>query len=198
MLTTGAELVAAEGFAGLSLMEICRRANVSTGALYARVESMDALALAIHDREFARMALEHEVFDPSERWTALSSDELIVDSVSELGAHYARNAGLLRAFILRSSVDETMHQRGLVTTHVLSRRLCGLWFTRAAELPHPEPRTAIQAAYRITHASLNWRVAFGPRLRGRADASWQRHVDDVAASARAYLRTPPLPRSERS
>jgi AcrR family transcriptional regulator len=192
VLTTGAELVAAEGFAGLSLQEICRRANVSTGALYARVESMDALALAIHDREFARMALEHEAFDPSARWTAMSCDQLILRSVSELGAHYARHAGLLRAFILRSSVDKTMHQRGLATTEALSVRLCGLWSTRVDELPHPEPEAAIQAAYRIVHASLNWRVAFGPRLTSNADAGWEQHVHAVAAAARAYLRTPPI------
>jgi AcrR family transcriptional regulator len=192
VLTIGAQLVAEEGFAGLSLAEICRRADVSTGALYARVESMDALALAIHDREFARLALEHAIFDPSERWAARSRDALILDSVGELGAHYARHAGLLRAFILRSSWDQTMHQRGLATTEALSRRICGLWSTRVDDLPHPEPEAAIRAAYRIVHSSLNWRVAFGPRLENATDASWQEHVSDVAAAARAFLCTPPV------
>jgi AcrR family transcriptional regulator len=193
ILRAGAELVAAEGFDGLSITEICHRAGVSAGALYARVDSKDTLALAIHDRELARMSLEHVAFDPSERWASMGCDVLILDSVRELGAHYARHAAMLRAFILRSSVDETMHERGLATTEALSRRLCGLWITRSAELPHPDPATAVDAAYRLVHASLSWRVAFGPRVAGgEEDPAWHRHVEDVAAAARAYLCTPPL------
>ncbi len=192
VLTIGAELVAEKGFAGLSITEICQRAGVSAGALYARVESKEALALAIHDRELARMAVEHVVFDPSDRWATLPADRLILESVRELGAHYARHAPLLRAFILRSSVDMTMHERGTATTEAIAQRLCALWLTRAAELPHPDPAGAAGAAWRIVHASLNWRVAYGPRLSSSTDAGWGRHVEDVAAAARAYLRTPPL------
>jgi AcrR family transcriptional regulator len=190
VLTIGAELVAAKGFPGLSITEVCARAGVSAGALYARVESKEALALAIHDRELARMALEHDVFDPSERWAAMGADQLILESVRELGAHYARHAALLRAFILRSSVDATMHARGSATTESISRRLCGLWQTRAGELPHPDPVRVTQSAWRIMHAALNWRVADGPPLSGPTDPGWSEHVEDVAAATRAYLRTP--------
>jgi AcrR family transcriptional regulator len=193
VLRIGAELVAAEGFAGLSITEICHRAGVSAGALYARVENKDALALAIHDREFARMAVEHSAFEPSDRWTSMSTDRLILGSVQELGRHYARHSGLLRAFILRSSVDEMMRERGLGTTEDLEHRLCSLWLTRAVDFPHSEPVTAAAAAFRIVLASLSWRVAYGPRLTGPADRGWQQHVEDVAASARAYLCTRPLP-----
>lgn len=192
VLTIGAELVAAKGFSGLSITEICQRAGVSAGALYARVESKEALALAIHDRELSRMAREHTGFDPSERWEAMETDRLILESVRELGAHYARHAALLRAFILRSSVDATMHDRGSATTAAISRRLCALWLTRAAELPHPDPDAAAQAAWRIMHAAMNWRLADGPRLSGDTDPGWSHHVEDVAASTRAYLRTAPL------
>ena len=192
VLRIGAELVAAKGFTGLSITELCLRAGVSSGALYARVESKEALALAIHDRELARMALEHSIFDPSDRWASMSCDRLILESVRELGAHYARHAALLRAFILRSSVDVTMHERGSATTDGISRRVCGLWLTRADELPHPDPVRAADAGWRIMHASLNWRVAYGPRVADSADPGWRRHVEDVAAATRAYLRTPPL------
>jgi AcrR family transcriptional regulator len=192
VLSIGAELVADKGFGGLSITEVCQRAGVSAGALYARVDSKEALELAIHDRELARMALEHTVFDPSPRWAALDSDRLILDSVFELGAHYARHAALLRAFILRSSVDETMHQRGSATTEAIARRLCALWLTRAGELPHPDPARATQTAWRLMHAGLNWRVAYGPRLSGPTDPGWTQHVEDVAAATRAYLRVPLL------
>jgi AcrR family transcriptional regulator len=193
VLRIGAELVAAEGFAGLSVTEICHRAGISAGALYARVENKDALALAIHDREFARMALEHTAFAPSEEWTSLSTDRLILGSVRELGGHYARHSALLRAFILRSSVDETMRERGLGTAEALEHHVCGLWLTRAADFPHPDPAVAAAAAFRIVRASLSWRVAYGPRLTGPADPGWHQHVEDVAAGARAYLCTRPLP-----
>jgi AcrR family transcriptional regulator len=191
VLTIGAELVAAKGFSGLSITEICQRAGVSAGALYARVDSKEALSLAIHDRELARMALEFSVFDPSDRWAAMGTDELILESVRELGAHYARHAALLRAFILRSSVDETMHERGSTTTEAMAQRLCALWLTRSAELPHPDPVRATATAWRLMHASLNWLVAFGPRLSSPLDPAWSQHVEDVAAATRAYLRTPP-------
>ena len=192
VLGIGAELVAAKGFAGLSITEICQRAGVSAGALYARVDSKEALALAIHDRELARMALEHTVFDPSERWATMPCDRLILESVRELGAHYARHAALLRAFILRSSVDATMHERGRATTDGISRRVCGLWLTRADELPHPDPARAAATGWRIAHAALNWRLADGPRLSSHTDPGWSHYVEEVAAVTRAYLRSPPL------
>jgi AcrR family transcriptional regulator len=192
VLTIGAELVAEKGFTGLSVTEVCLRAGVSAGALYARVDSKEALELAIHDRELARMALEFDVLDPGERWTALATDRLILDSVRELGAHYGRHAALLRAFILRSSVDATMHERGTATTEAIAQRLCVLWLSRADELPHPDPTQAARTAWRLMHAALNWRVAFGPRLSGADDPGWHQHVEDVAAATRAYLRTPPL------
>lgn len=193
VLRTGAELVATEGFDGLSITEVCHRAGVSAGALYARIDSKEALALAIHDRELARMALEHSTFDPSERWSSMSCDALIVTSVRELGAHSARHAALLRAFILRAGVDERMRERGLATSEALSRRLCALWLSRSAELPHPEPESAARAAYRLVHSSLSWRIAFGPPVSGTEDPTWRQHVEDVAAAARAYLLTAPHP-----
>lgn len=191
MLDTGAELFAEQGYNGFSITELCRRAGVSAGSLYGRITGKDALILAIHDRELTRISAENAIFADHDRWAGLSTEDLVYDAVRELGRHQGRHAAILRGFILRAAVDETMRQHGAVFSAAMASVFTDLLMTRAADIPHPDPVLAVHVTYQIARASLSWRIAFGDAFASNITLDWDSYVAQIAASARAYLMTAP-------
>jgi AcrR family transcriptional regulator len=191
ILHAGAEVLADEGYEGFSITELCRRADVSFGALYTRVESKEALVLAIHDRELTRISRETEIFEDPELWAQLPTRTLVLDAVRSLGAHYDRNRRLLRVFIQRASVDLMMRDHGQRFNEQLAARFTDLLETRAAEIPHPDPRRAADAAYQMAAASFGWRTAFGPTFTSQLNAEPDEFIDQVANAVAGYLLHPP-------
>jgi AcrR family transcriptional regulator len=187
ILRTGAEVLADRGYEGFSLSELCRRAEVSFGALYTRIESKEALVLAIHDRELTRISRETEIFEAPELWAALPTRTFVLDAVRALGMHYDRNRRLLRVFIQRASVDLTMREHGQRFNAQLAARFTGLLRRRAAEIPHPEPNRAVDAAYQMAAASFGWRTAFGPTFTSELNTEPDAFIDQVANAVAGYL-----------
>ena len=190
VLDVGADLFAQVGYDGFSITEVCRLAGISAGAMYARVDSKEALVLAIHDRELARMSLEFDIFADHDRWAYLAAPDLVFQVASELGAHYGRHAHLLRGFFLRAAVDEDMRRHGAIFASALATCFTDLLITRSADFPHPDPVLAVDVTHRMIHASLAWRIAFGESFESDRPISWTDYVAQIASSARSYLLTP--------
>jgi AcrR family transcriptional regulator len=190
ILRTGADVLADRGYEGFSITELCRRADVSFGALYTRVESKEALVLAIHDRELTRISQETEIFEDPTPWAQLSTRTFVLEAVRTLGAHYDRNRRLLRVFIQRASVDLTMREHGQRFNEQLAARFTGLLKTRAAEFPHPDPERVADAAYQMAAASFGWRTAFGPTFTSELNAEPDEFIDPVANAVAGYLLHP--------
>jgi AcrR family transcriptional regulator len=191
ILRTGAKVLADQGYEWFSIAELCRRADVSFGALYTRIESKEALILAIHDRELTRISRETEIFCDPDLWERLPTRTFVLDAVRALGAHYDRNRRLLRVFILRASVDLTMREHGQQFNAQLASRFTSLLLTRAGEIAHPEPRRTVDAAYQMAAASFGWRAAFGPDFTSELNLEWDEFIDQVANAVAGYLLHPP-------
>src|SRR3954447_6228906 len=68
LLTAGAELLAERGYEGFTLIEVGRRAGVSNGGIYWRIENKDALLHAIHDRFQEQVVENGDMFQNPSRW----------------------------------------------------------------------------------------------------------------------------------
>jgi AcrR family transcriptional regulator len=195
VLDAGAELLAERGYEGFAISEVCRRAQLSPGALYGRVTSKDDLFLAIHHREMRRVLAEvTETFADGPQWRALSLADLIVQTVLRLGEHYRRHEAIVRAFILRSAVDVRVKAEGEATSARLLEILAALLLTRRAELErlHSDPVGAVRTVCRIAFDSLAWRTAFGMgfaegEIAGESAEDWSERLSRVCAT---YLLTP--------
>jgi AcrR family transcriptional regulator len=198
VLDAGAELLAEHGYEGFAITEVCRRARVSPGALYDRVTSKDDLFLAIHHREMRRVLAEvTEIFADGPQWRALPLADLVVQTVLRLGEHYRRHEAILRAFILRSAVDDRVKAEGEATSARLLEILAALLLTRRAELErlHSDPVGAVRTVCRIAFDSLAWRTAFGMgfaegQTAGASAEDWSERLSRVCAT---YLLTPSKP-----
>jgi AcrR family transcriptional regulator len=184
VLDVGAELLRDEGYEGFSITEVCRRAGVSPGTLYERVDGKDDLFLAIHDRELERMV--HQplaVLRDTARWERLESRALVSAVVVLLGNHYAEEHGLLRAFILQAAADPRARNEGASFAAQLEAAVIALLLTRQGDYAHPDPESAVRTTYRIVADTLGWRTAFGVDFHlsgGESDVEWTRRLQDVA------------------
>ena len=189
-LTAGADLLREEGIDGFSISEVCRRAKISVGSLYGRVDSRDALLLAIHDDVIAKIGTELAVFDLDDSWTALTTHQLVDRAVRELGAIYERNSSIMRVFILRAASDAEMRRHGAVMSAKLADAFAALLMTRSADIPHPNHQDAINACFRLAADGIAWETAFGRDFVEIAPLSDGAMIDRLARACTLSLLTP--------
>jgi len=188
VLDAGAQLLAERGYEGFSMSEVCRRAAVSPGALYDRVDGKDALFLAVHERELERITAAAETeFAPSPRWTGLTTADLVVEAIRALAEHYLREQDLLKAFILRAAVDDRVRSEGSRIARRTTAAVTALLLTRAGDYPHPDPESAVRTAYRMAFDSLSWRTAFGLDFAATDEETSEHWVEQLCAICRSYL-----------
>jgi AcrR family transcriptional regulator len=192
VLDAAAQLLAERAYEGFSMAEVCRRARVSPGALYDRVDSKDSLFLAVHERELDRMAgSARAAFAPSDRWSVLTTRELVGEAIRALARHYLADQGLLRAFILRAAVDDRVRTEGSRLARRTATAVIELLRTRADDYPHPDPDAAVRTAYRMAADSLSWRTAFGLDFAATDEETTEQWIEQLCAVCCTYLMTPP-------
>ena len=192
VLAAGAELLIEQGYEGFSMSEVCRRASLSPGALYDRVDGKDMLFLAIHQRELNRIAADAETrFAQSPRWTAMPTSELVTETIRELALHFLREQTLLRVFILRAAVDDRVRDEGSHISRRTSDAVIALLLTRTEDYPHPKPETAVHTAFRLAFETLSWRTAFGFDFAESDVDTPERWIDQLIMVTRSYLMTAP-------
>jgi AcrR family transcriptional regulator len=189
-LVAGADLLREEGIEGFSISEVCRRANISVGSLYTRIDSRDALLLAIHDDVITKIGTELAVFDPDDSWTVLTTHELVDRAVRELGGVYERNSSIMRVFILRAASDAEMRKHGAVMSARLADAFTALLITRESDIPHPNPRDAINACFRLAADGIAWETAFGRDFVDIAPVTSGGMLDRLARACTLSLLTP--------
>lgn len=192
ILTAGAELLAERGYDGFAIAELCERAHVSAGSLYARFPSREAVILAVHEHAVDRMSAEAAALYDGPGWDGLDAAGTIERAVALLLTHYLEHRRLLKVFILRSGVDERMQRIGAIGMARIADAFTRRLLTRAAAMPHAEAEAAIQACFAIAFESTSWHVAFGDLF----DATLPGVVDigtRLPEVCRLYLLTPPTP-----
>jgi AcrR family transcriptional regulator len=183
-------LLREEGIDGFSISEVCRRAKISVGSLYGRVDSRDALLLAIHDDVIAKIATELAVFVVDSSWTELTTLDLVERAVRELGGIYERNSSIMRVFILRAASDVEMRKHGAVMSARLAEAFTTLLMTRELDIPHSNTRDAINACFRLAADGIAWETAFGRDFVEIAPLSGGSMVDQLARACALLLLTP--------
>ncbi len=189
-LTAGADLLREEGIDGFSISEVCRRAKISVGSLYGRIDSRDALLLAIHDDVIGKIGTELSVFDLDDSWAELPTREMVDRAVRELGAIYERNSSIMRVFILRAASDPEMRKHGAVMSAKLADAFTALLITRQADIPHPNPLDAINACFRLAADGIAWETAFGRDFVEVAPLKEGVMLDRLARACALFLLSP--------
>lgn len=154
LLDAAEQMLATQTWEETSVTEVARQAGSSVGAFYSRFADKDALLHALHERFMAEaFATTDMVLDP-ERWNDATIADIMKDAVVFTVAIYRERAGLIRAFLIRSSSDPQFRERTLQLRRHLTDRLRALILARRRELLHPAPAIAAEFTMRMVHAML--------------------------------------------
>lgn len=190
VLEAGTTLLEEAGYQGFTLAEVSRRANVSIGSIYARVSSKDDLFHAIHEREVARIAAEHDGLGDPQRWSDLATRDLVVAAVAEIGAVFHQNSEILRVIMHRGIVDTTTASRSAAGASAIGDQFETLLLTRRDDVAHADAELAVDVAFRMAWSTFARQIMYGPTFESRRPVEWNRLVAEVGSACAAYLLIP--------
>ncbi len=186
VLDAGIALLEEGGYEAFTIAAVCERAGVAPRFLYARVDTKDALFLAVYEHGLAEVRRAQAVLDDSTRWSGLSLAELARGVVAVTAAVFLEHRAFLRAIVLVSGLHEEIYRRGAGYTQELGDQFCAVLLTARDEIDHPYPDTAARLAFNAVFSSLVVRVAYGPAF---ASPALDDHtlIDELSTMVRRYL-----------
>ena len=142
VLTACMELFEESGWTGLTIAEVCRRAQVSAPSIYARVQGKAGLFRAVHERWLVQFQATEDALISVHVRTGASAEGAAAAAARVVCGIFAEHRSALRALIARSIDDPSLLARGSAASRDLMERL-------ASTLPVDQDvaRMAIRAVY---------------------------------------------------
>ncbi|MCP2371837.1 AcrR family transcriptional regulator [Agromyces terreus] len=169
VLAVGLDLLQTDGYEGLTVGEVCRRAKVSAPSIYARVDGLSGLVLAVYERGMTAVAA-------TEDRRLAASDGTIEDVVGAMAAVFAEHRALLRAVISRAAADPALLTRGAVLSRAVIDRF-------AAALDSVQPEQAL-TLMRAVYTECSFRAMYGSTFWSDEDETDEAFVARLIAFAR--------------
>lgn len=166
VLDAGVAILEEGGYEAFTIAAVCERASVAPRALYERVDTKDALFLAVYEHGMAALVAEHSVYDDSAAWRRLSTGEAVDRAVRELVGLFRRHAALLRSVVLISGVHSEVSRRGGEYTRDLGDRFTARLLERGAAAGARSPEREVRAAFEVAFSALVVRTAYGAGFSG--------------------------------
>jgi AcrR family transcriptional regulator len=189
VLRAAEELLAADGYDGLTVTRVSHRAKVSVGSVYGRFQNKDALVLEVHRRMLERLT--GPIVDGI---LAIGDDPALgLRAVVERATrHFAESSNaeraLLRAFMVRGAVDPRIAGPGSDASQAAGRAFRTVVLARRAEIGHLDPELAADIAYRMIYDVLSRHIMYGPTFESDSGHSWEDLVCELIEASVAYLR----------
>lgn len=158
VLVAGAKILAERGYEGFTVGEVCREAGVTTGSIYARVPSKQALFHVISEREIERIIREVEAHVSALIKPGQTLEEAIATVVSESVMEFEHESGLLRAMLLASTHDQVIYDMGQRLMSRARDRFVGVFAPDVGEIDAPDPVKAVDLCFRILSAMMVRRI----------------------------------------
>jgi AcrR family transcriptional regulator len=189
-LLAAAEALLREGGAeAATLRAIAERAGVSLGIVYRRFPDKDAVLRAVYVRFFERGAEANRRSFANPAVAGMPLAALAAALVAGMAHAYRAERDLLRALVLyaRTHEDPEFRARADALNAVASARVGELFASRAAEMDHPDPATAIPFAIALAASTLQAQVLFGDAAGDVGVLPHDRLVPELTRAVRRYL-----------
>ncbi len=161
LLAAGEALLADGRFDAAPVVEIATLASTSIGSFYRLVGDREQLLIAIHERFLVAGRIELEArLDPTKLSEA--GPAVVVHTAVEVVTDiYAKNVGILRALIVRSSADTEFRERVHRLNDSVIRRMVTLLEPHIDHIDHVDPIAAIEFGTSAMLGTLNQRTFAG-------------------------------------
>jgi len=187
ILDAAGEILEREGYDGLTLRAVSRKARTSIGSLYCRVKSKDDLIRVVQSHVLAKLDAESDGFTDIEKWKEVELNSLVPFLVRELGEFMRRNAAILRALQSRADLPVIVGQ-GEQSFWRLANHFQRVLLLHRSEIKHPQPERAVRICFDVTYACIQKRLGIGIRPDPSiGEGNWQQLLDDLAALCISFL-----------
>jgi AcrR family transcriptional regulator len=170
---------------GFSIAALSERSGMSNGAIYWRVDSLDSLFVAVHERLIDRLRSEHDVYDDAAQWVGLSVEEFVANAVRTEADVFHRHAGALRILALSTATDAAASERGTRAVRDTEHRFRDHVEPRLKADGCSDPASIATTVFRVVFGALISRITW-PDQQGDPPIPWQRFVDDLCHMTSAY------------
>lgn len=189
VLGAGVKLLEEGGYEAFTIAAVCERAGVAPRALYDRIDSKDALFLAVYEHAMGALRDDQAVLDDEPRWRELTAEQVAEQAVREVAGIFRRHAAVLRAVVLISGAHPEVYRRGAEYSQRLGDQFIALLLRHGADVDHADPEAAVRAAFNTVFSTLVLRTAYGASFATPADDE-ERFVASLGEMVRRYLFPP--------
>lgn len=174
VLQVGMDLFAERGWEGLTIAEVCRRADVTAPSIYARVDGKADLFRAVHERWLLRIRDTEAALRAEYVRAGMDAPDAAAAAARVVLGVFDGNGSALRAQIDRSASDPQLLQRG-------SAAVRDMLATLAETIP--VPRAQADTITRAVFAECLMRVMYGSEFLdpvGESPAVFRKRVENLA------------------
>jgi AcrR family transcriptional regulator len=190
VLDAAAKLIEEKGYSGFTLGDVVKRAKVSIGSIYGRVDSKDELIRAVRQRVISKMELEQADMVVRIRRRALTLRDLITVMIKELASFLSVNAAVLNSFIERAPADARVEgfRRQAYGHTLLDFKL--LLLERRSEIAQRDAAHAAEVCFDVVYSSLARFFDVGSISGSATYGNLEQRIADLSAVCLAYLTGP--------
>lgn len=179
VLDVGLALLRDVGYDGFTIPALCERTGVPPRALYARVDTKDALFLAVYEHGIAQVVSDHAVFRQSELWEGLTGRQRASKAVRTVTAIFRTHRAFLRSVVLISGAHPEVARRGAAYRAELGE-LFGSVLGTSGPRSVDESAAAGAFAFALVFSALVVDTAYGPLFGGIDE-------DELVRAVQRYL-----------
>jgi AcrR family transcriptional regulator len=186
VLDAGTEVLREGGYEAFTITEVSRRARVSVGSIYGRANK-EGLFLAIHARWTERISAEQDDLLRELGTRGLGPDELVREAVAAVARVFRTHGELLHVFMLRASLNATIHARGAEASARHAEAFERLLLQHRDAIAHDDPELAVDVAFRLVYSTLARRVMRGDSFESQRPLPWDQLVTELGEVCTRYL-----------
>ncbi|MGK0721758.1 TetR/AcrR family transcriptional regulator [Leucobacter sp. W1478] len=188
ILDAGVSVLEEAGYEGFTIAAICTRARVAPPAIYARVQSKQALFLAVFEHGFDPIREQQQLALAPDRWTQGDPEEVVRCAIEAIAQTSLAHERFLRPVVRHAETDDEVAARTREARAGTARRFRELVSQHPDALRSADPER-IDACFRVVFAALLARIAHANALDIGSRVSDSEFISDLQDTAvRALLR----------
>ncbi|WP_336026309.1 TetR/AcrR family transcriptional regulator [Geodermatophilus sp. FMUSA9-8] len=187
VLDAGVALLEDGGLDAFTIAAVCERAGVAPRALYARVDTKEALFLAVYEHGIGRLRADQEVLADDARWAGLAPADLVRAAVAETVGISLRHQRFLGAVVLISAAHAEVRRRGSRYSRELGEGFARVVLRVRDAIRHDDAEAAVRSCFGTVFAASVIRVAYGPGFATPVPVDDEAFVAGLGETAVRYL-----------
>jgi AcrR family transcriptional regulator len=158
VLDAGVAVLTEKGSEGFTIAAVCERAGVTPPTIYRRAPNKDALFLAVYEHGIAQVrATEYDKLTEPSLPPDSDAAAVVRHSVRTIAETFFAHRDFLRAVIIISATNETVHGRGVDASNVLAAT-----FNRLTDsVTAPDLEESRTTFFQMLFGALVLRTGFG-------------------------------------